>query len=90
MQVRVEEWNNHCYQGRFVRKALLPAEFQDRYLYSDQTDLEAKLEALLAGYPDFQDDRQPLSAAMEKYAWELMAPRYDRELERLVSAEQSY
>ena len=69
---------------RLAYPEILPADFHDRCLYTDQTDLEDKLAVLLTRYPDFQEDRRVLAGAMEKYAWELMAPHYDRELERLA------
>jgi len=69
---------------RLAYPEILPPAFQDRFLYGSQRDLEDKLSLLLANYVEFKDCRPPLAAAMEKYAWPLMAPRYDREFERLV------
>ena len=69
---------------RLAYPEILPQVFHDRCLYSDQNDLIDKLAALIAGYGDYRPIRRELATAMEPYAWQLMAPRYDRELERLV------
>ncbi len=65
---------------------ILPETFHDRFLYTDQQDLEDKLAAILSNYADFKDNRQPLARSMEPYAWDLAAPRYDRELENLAGS----
>jgi len=69
---------------RLAYPEILPQAFHDRFLYGSQRDLEEKLARLLSNYADFKDLRQPLAAGMEEYAWTLMAPRYDREFEKLV------
>jgi len=69
---------------RLAYPEILPDAFHNRYLYANHNDLEDKLAALISRYGDFAGDRKPLAGAMEKYAWKLMAPRYDRELDRLA------
>jgi len=69
---------------RLAYPEILPKAFHNRFLYNSQTDLTDKLTALLAGYEDHSPARAALAAAMEPYAWEVMAPQYDRELERLI------
>lgn len=70
---------------RLAYPEILPPDFHDRFLYTSQRDLEQKLARLLTDYDKFKDCRRPLAAAMETYAWSLMAPRYDLELEKLVA-----
>lgn len=70
---------------RLAYPEILPEEFHQRFLYRSQRDLEEKLARMLSHSADFEDCRQPLAAAMEEYAWALMAPRYDREFEKLVA-----
>jgi len=70
---------------RLAYPEILPRMFHDRFLYASRRDLEEKLAALISGYGNFIGVRKPLARTMEKYAWELMAPRYDRELDELVS-----
>jgi len=69
---------------RLAYPEILPSAFHDRFLYSSQRDLEEKLATLLSDYGKVKDCRPPLAAAMETYAWDEMAPRYDKELEELV------
>lgn len=71
---------------RLAYPEILPKTFHDRFLYTNQEDLEKKLSALIERYTDFENAREPLADAMEKYAWAKMAPRYDHELERLAAA----
>ncbi len=69
---------------RLAYPEILPDAFHNRFLYANSKDLEEKLAALITRYGEFKRDREPLSMALERYAWKLMAPRYDRELERLA------
>jgi len=69
---------------RLAYPEILPPAFHDRFLYASQRDLERKLTRLLANYGKFKDCRRPLAAAMETYAWDRMAPRYDEELDKLA------
>jgi glycosyltransferase involved in cell wall biosynthesis len=70
--------------ARLAYPEILPPAFHDQFLYQDQRDLEEKLVGLLADYQAFRAHRKPLAAAMEAYAWEHMAPRYDQELADLT------
>ncbi len=72
--------------ARLAYPEILPEAFHDRFLYTNRQDLENKLAALISRYGEFKSARKPLARAMERYSWKLMAPRYDRELDRLAGS----
>ncbi|HKJ89351.1 MAG TPA: DUF3524 domain-containing protein, partial [Gammaproteobacteria bacterium] len=62
---------------------LIPEAWRERCLYSDVEDLENRLRTIITADPPPRWDLNGLWAAAAGYAWERMAPVYDRILEGL-------
>jgi glycosyltransferase involved in cell wall biosynthesis len=66
---------------------LIPAEHHTDCLYNSQEDLVEKLSTILANSGKYQDKRGELASHMEKYSWEVVIDKYDREIEELAAIE---
>jgi glycosyltransferase involved in cell wall biosynthesis len=53
-------------------------------LYNSQEELVEKLRTILATPGEHLDKRGELASHMEKYSWELVIDKYDKELEKLM------
>jgi glycosyltransferase involved in cell wall biosynthesis len=62
---------------------LIPEKYHADCLYNIQEELVAKLSTILAAPKEYMDKRGGLASHMEKYSWELVIDKYDKELEEL-------
>jgi glycosyltransferase involved in cell wall biosynthesis len=63
---------------------LIPEEHHTDCLYNSQGELVEKLSTVLENPGEYTDKRAGLASHMEKYSWELVIDKYDKELEELV------
>ena len=63
---------------------LIPEQHHDDCLYRSQEELVEKLCRRLREPAGFLGKREDLASYMERYSWELVIDRYDKELEQLV------
>jgi glycosyltransferase involved in cell wall biosynthesis len=63
---------------------LIPEKYHTDCLYNSQEELVEKLITVLANPGGYTDKRRGLASHMEKYSWELVIDKYDKELEELV------
>jgi glycosyltransferase involved in cell wall biosynthesis len=70
--------------NRLAYPEVLPKAFHSNFLYKDQADLEHKLARLIAESRHMDTQRQALSDAMDRYAWENVIDTYDDILEALA------
>jgi glycosyltransferase involved in cell wall biosynthesis len=66
---------------------LIPEEHHSDCLYNNQKDLVAKLSTILVNPGKYADKRGELASHMEKYSWEVVIDKYDREIEELAAIE---
>ena len=64
---------------------LIPERHHTDCLYNSQEELVEKLRTILADPKKYMDKRGWLASHMEKYSWELVIDKYDKELEELHS-----
>ena len=64
---------------------ILPREFHEDFLYTDQHDLEERLAALLRSFKTYEAKAGMLPAAMGSHAWTEVIDRWDKRLEALVA-----
>jgi glycosyltransferase involved in cell wall biosynthesis len=64
---------------------LIPEEHHTDCLYNSQGELVEKLSTILADPKEYMDKRGGLASHMERYSWDLVIDKYDKELEELVS-----
>ncbi|UCG14946.1 MAG: DUF3524 domain-containing protein [Deltaproteobacteria bacterium] len=84
----VEAIRHGCFPllpDRLSYPELIPEAYQQDCLYNGQDELVEKLNALLSGPGEFEDERADLSSCMERYSWELVIDAYDDELDRLAA-----
>ena len=77
-----------CYPlvpNNLVYPELIPQEHHDHCLYNSQEELVEMLSTILINAKEYLDKREQLASHMERYSWDLVIERYDRELEELVS-----
>ncbi len=70
---------------RLAYPEVLPQEYHSQFLYQNQQDLLAKLEAILTNPTRYSHDRTNLSQAMAFHAWEERILLFDKALEDLVA-----
>ncbi len=63
---------------------LIPEEHHTDCLYSSQEELVEKLSTILTTTGKYEDKRGELASYMEKYSWEVVIDKYDKEIEELV------
>jgi glycosyltransferase involved in cell wall biosynthesis len=63
---------------------LIPEEHHTDCLYNGQDELVEKLSTVLANSGEYTDKRGGLASHMEKYSWEVVIDKYDKEIEKLV------
>ncbi len=63
---------------------VIPEEFHSLCLYSDHGDLQQRAYEALSQPASLDQHREKLARAARRYAWEKVAPDYDRELETLA------
>jgi glycosyltransferase involved in cell wall biosynthesis len=63
---------------------LIPEEHHTDCLYNSQGELVDKLSTVLKNPGEYTEKRVGLASHMEKYSWELVIDKYDKELEGLV------
>ena len=83
----VEAIRHGCYPilpNRLSYPELIPEEHHTDCLYSSQEDLVEKLSTILATTEQYADKRGELASSMEKYSWEMVIEKYDKEIEELV------
>ncbi|MGD8995465.1 MAG: hypothetical protein PVH34_09645, partial [Syntrophobacterales bacterium] len=66
---------------------LIPEEHHTDCLYNSQEELVDKLSTILANSGKYRDKRGELASHMEKYSWEVVIDKYDREIEELAAIE---
>ena len=64
---------------------LIPAEHHADCLYNSQDELLEKLSTILETPGKYVDKRGELASHMEKYSWEVVIDKYDKEIEELVA-----
>ncbi len=62
---------------------IVPAEFHQSVLYDSHAELTVRLRTLLQSIDPRQPGNAQLSAAMQRYAWPVLALRYDDELTKI-------
>ena len=65
---------------------IIPAEFHDEALYTDQNDLEEKLSLFLEKPFRLNEARQKIARAMGVFSWENVIDLYDESLENLAQS----
>ena len=66
---------------------VIPEEYHADCLYNSQEELVEKLRRILATPGEYLDKRGELASHMEKYSWEVVIDKYDKEIEQLVAIE---
>lgn len=64
---------------------LIPPEHHNDCLYSSQGELVEKLSTILANPAEYAGRRGVLASQMERYSWELVINKFDKELEELLA-----
>ena len=63
---------------------LIPEKYHTGCLYNSQEELVEKLSRILATPGKYVEKRGELASHMEKYSWEVVIDKYDKEIEELV------
>ena len=82
----VEAVRHGCYPllpNNLSYPELIPEEHHTDCLYNSQEELVEKLSTILADPKEYMDKRGGLASHMEKYSWEVVIDKYDKELEEL-------
>jgi len=74
--------------NRLSYPEILPAEFHDALLYTDDSDLPDRLAGVLKGFDQFQEIRSRVSRAMGRYAWSRRIIDFDDRLAELAAGAQ--
>jgi glycosyltransferase involved in cell wall biosynthesis len=83
----VEAIRHGCYPllpNNLSYPELIPEKYHTDCLYNSQEELVEKLSTILATPGKYLETRGGLASHMEKYSWELVIDKYEKELENLV------
>ena len=75
-----------CYPllpNNLVYPELIPQKFHDDCLYNSQEELVERLSLILANPRQYRNKREDLADHMERYSWEFLIDKYDKELDQL-------
>jgi glycosyltransferase involved in cell wall biosynthesis len=84
----VEAVRHGCYPllpRKLSYPELIPEEHHKGCLCNSQEELVEKLSTVLVNPEKYMDARERLASHMERYSWELVIEKYDKELEKLAA-----
>lgn len=71
--------------ARLSYPEILPEPFHEAHLYRNQKEFIAKLSGLISWETGYEEHREAISKAMDRFTWDSLIPSYDRELKQLAS-----